>query len=612
MENNTTLIEGPKARMLKNIERLWGIKNTDEIDPLVKILVDALAGEVYKINQEISTFDTRILEKLALLLTPVLLSLPSCAHTIVHAIPNEFVEVISSKTRLSYATKQQASNSLKYIYFTPVLDTQIIFAQIQYIYANNSLFECKGCEKSLKSKGEAIVNSSNELWIGIDVHSDIDFLNCMCFYFQLKNLKFNKQFFSVLNDSSWYFNDVQINTKQGFSTKEIKQKGEALKKQDPMHILEQDICNFYQEQFLTIDDASLNSIDIETMKVCYPKAFVNLFSSSELAKLKEPLIWFNIKSPLPIPEDVFNDLSVHLNAFPVMNRQLKECTHRMRGITNIIPIRTDMNDFFLSMESVTDSLDKHYHSIPYSDGHTSANDCYVLRKGGTERMDSRSAKEYLQHVLNVMKDEASAFAGYGTDAISTLLKDMDRLIAQLEQRLAKSTQLHMDHSYYISLPQQRNEEVFFLSYWLTNGLLANGIHAGAQLTEAKGSKLKKGSIYLLTPSIGGKAVLEERNQIDAFKYSLLTHDRIVTAEDIKAFCRLEFGNRIASEIVIRRALTVSENPKEGLVRCVEVLLKPSELNARSDLDWDTELKLVQTKLEGRSSLNLRIRLILAV
>lgn len=612
MENNTTLIEEPKARMLKNIERLWGIKNTDEIDPLVKILVDALAGEVYKTNQEILTFDKRILEKLALLLTPVSLSLPSSAHGIVHAMPNDFVDAISSKTSLFYATKQKNSYTPKNLVFTPVLDTQIIDAQIRYIYSNNFLFECNGYEKSLKSKGEGRIHSSNELWIGIDIHSEIDFLNSICFYFQLTNLKPNKQFFSVLKDSSWYFNDVQINTKQGFSAKDIKQKGEALKKQNPIYILEQDICNFYQEQFLTIDDASLNSINLNNMKVCYPKAFVNLLSLSELSKLKQPLIWFNIKSPLPIPEPILNELTVHLNAFPVMNRQLKECTHRFRGITNIIPIRTDSNEFFLSMESVTDSADKHYHSIPYSDGHTSANDCYVLRKGGTERMDSRSAKEYLQHVLDIMKDEASAFAGFGTDAISTLLKDMDRLIAQLEQRLSKSTQIHMDHSYYISLPQQKNEDVFFLSYWLTNGLLANGIHAGAQLTEAKGSKLKKGSICFLSPSIGGKALLEERNQIDAFKYSLLTHDRIVTAEDIKAFCRLEFGDLIATEIVVRKALIVSDNPKEGLVRCVEVMLKPSELMERSDFDWDTELKLVQTKLEGRSSLNLRVKLILAV
>jgi len=608
MEKSATLIEEPKARMLKNIVRLWGIKNTDEIDPLVKILVDALAGEVYKTNQEILNFDTRILEKLALLLTPVPFSLPSCAHTIVHAIPNESNEMISSKTSLSYVTKQQVSNTLKNIFFTPVVDTQIIQAHVQYLYLNNCLFEYNGYEKQLKCKGINRTFNSNELWLGINAHSTIDFFNGICFYFQLLDFKYNKQFFSMLNTANWYFNDIQINTKQGFSGKEVKQKDGILQNLDSMYSMEQDVCNFYHEQFITIDDISLNSIDLEASKKYYPEVFINHFSSAELSKLKQPLVWLKIEMPLPIRDHIFSELSVHTNAFPVINRQLKELSHRLRGITNIIPIRTNADEFFLSMESVTDSVDKKYNPIPYSDGHTSANDCYVLRKGGTERMDSRSAKEYLHYVLNLMKDEASAFASYGTDAIGTLLKDMDRLIAQLEQRLSKSTQANLDYSYYVSLPQQRSDDIFFLSFWITNGLLANGIHAGAQLTEAKGSQLKKGSVYFLQPTVGGKDVLAEANQIDAFKYSMLTHDRIVTVEDIKAFCRLEFGVLIDSEIVVRKALVISDNPKEGLVRCVEVLLKPAELNKIGDLDWDKELVLVQTKLESRSSLNMRVRL----
>lgn len=609
MEKNDILIEEPKARMLKNIIRLWGIKNTDELDPLVRILVDALSGEVYKINQDVLNFDKRILEKMAQIMTPVSLSLPNCAHSIMHALSNESVEIISSKTSFLYTSKQQSNNLLKNIFFTPVVDTQIIDARVQYIYSNNSLYECNGLDKILKNKKLKEAFDAREIWVGIKINSEIDFLNKIHFYFQLLDDKSNKYFFSMLANSKWYFKGCQINITQGFFGKRMKREDSVWETLNPIAHTENETCNFYHDKFVTIDDSSLDVVDIETSKELYPEVFENYFSSSELLTLfKEPLIWFNIKSSLPIPEHISSELSVHTNAFPVVNRQLQEFNHRLRGITNIVPIRTGADEFFLSMESVADSANKKYTSIPYADGHTTDNDCYVLRKGGTERMDARSAKEYLQYVLTLIRDEASAFASYGTDAIGTLLKDMDRLIAQLEQRLAKSTQANMDYSYYVLLPQQRSDEVFFLSYWITNGVLANGIHARAQLTEAKGSQLKKGSMYLMRPSVGGKATLGEANQIDAFKYSILTHDRIITAEDIKAFCRLEFGALIEPEIVVRKALVLSDSPKEGLVRCVEILIKKkqSAVEEENGVDWDTELKLVQTKMEARSSLNLRM------
>ena len=62
------------------------------------------------------------------------------------------------------------------------------------------------------------------------------------------------------------------------------------------------------------------------------------------------------------------------------------------------------------MHSVKDSDGKSYHELQYPvPGSTESYGTYSIRKGGCERFDSRSAKELLGYLLDLLDDETHAF-----------------------------------------------------------------------------------------------------------------------------------------------------------------------------------------------------------
>src|SRR5688572_3438244 len=114
-----------KNRMLKHAIGYWGIKNTDDLDPAVKLILESLSLELYNLGNEIKDTQVRILEKVANLLAPDSLTSANPAHAILHASPVEASEVLSrtssffAQRRISSRQNEELDTTLD-IYFTPV------------------------------------------------------------------------------------------------------------------------------------------------------------------------------------------------------------------------------------------------------------------------------------------------------------------------------------------------------------------------------------------------------------------------------------------------------------------------------------------------------------
>ena len=87
-----------KSRMLRHALNYWGIKNTEDLDPLVKLILESLSLELYNLGNEVKDTQVRILEKIAGLLTPDFLTAPNPAHAILHAQPGEPTEILTTAT----------------------------------------------------------------------------------------------------------------------------------------------------------------------------------------------------------------------------------------------------------------------------------------------------------------------------------------------------------------------------------------------------------------------------------------------------------------------------------------------------------------------------------
>jgi type VI protein secretion system component VasA len=101
LDQNIYSKETIKARMLQNATKLWGVKSIQSLDPFVKLLIDAFSTEVFKANNEIQNVNSRLLERLARMLTPTKYTHPVPAHAVAFYTPEEDVEYVMDYTEFS-------------------------------------------------------------------------------------------------------------------------------------------------------------------------------------------------------------------------------------------------------------------------------------------------------------------------------------------------------------------------------------------------------------------------------------------------------------------------------------------------------------------------------
>src|SRR5689334_10628020 len=76
-----------KNRMQKHALTYWGIKNTADLDPAVKMILEALAVQVSNRGNRIKEPQQGIVEKIPNLLPPRCFTAPSRPHALRHGAP---------------------------------------------------------------------------------------------------------------------------------------------------------------------------------------------------------------------------------------------------------------------------------------------------------------------------------------------------------------------------------------------------------------------------------------------------------------------------------------------------------------------------------------------
>ena len=134
-----------RSRMLKHALNYWNIKNTEDLDPIVKLIMEALSAELYNLGNDLKDTEVRLLEKIANLLAPEFLTAANTAHAILHALPVEPVEIMTNTTHF-YTPRKVSSKQDEIldtsidIFFTPVDNLQLHRIDISCMATRNSLF----------------------------------------------------------------------------------------------------------------------------------------------------------------------------------------------------------------------------------------------------------------------------------------------------------------------------------------------------------------------------------------------------------------------------------------------------------------------------------------
>ncbi|RFM25602.1 type VI secretion system baseplate subunit TssF [Deminuibacter soli] len=604
--------ESIRNRLLKHAVSFWGIRSTTDLDPLVKLLIEALSAELFNLSNDLRNTESRLLDRLARLLTPDILTAALPAHALLKVHPAEATDTVSSTRHFVYTTnarQQPANGEQREVFFTPVYDVPVHDVQVVYTATGNRIqsSDLQTGRKQLLTLKQGKQFHNNSLWIGLRVNQHVPTLNQLSLYFECHHYQFGEDWYPLLALAQCTIGGMPVSLRNGLHY--VPGNNEAthlLDEYETMHVIAKDTAAYYDKHYLNFAGQHLPMQQLERKH--YPDSWAALIDERALSQLQEPLVWIELRMPALMQQSLLDDMDVYVNVFPVLNRRLHTTRHRFKGIGNIIPIRPAQHESFLAVHRLTDSSGKLYKQVPYTHHQQHQLGSYSIRMGGAERFDSRNARETIDYLFELLRDESAAFSAYGYDFLTNALKNLQQGLTLVEQKARQTLSEMTESTRYIIIKPEEQADTMHLDYWTTQGDLTAQLRVGAQLVQFENASIKPESIQLISKPVGGRSQAQPVNRLQAYKYSLLTRDRIITNDDIRNFCLLELNGRL-SEVSIERGVMLSPHPKEGLRKTTDIYLHPVPGQQWTEEEWQHLSRQLLQKLQSRSSMHLVYRLI---
>ncbi|MGM9476714.1 type VI secretion system baseplate subunit TssF [Pedobacter sp. GSP4] len=601
-----------RNRILKNAEDFWNIKDSNDFDPLVRLIIEALSNELFNVANDVKNLENRIFDKISRILAPDHLTSSLPAHAIIHARPIESEDYLSPYTQFAFKKNIQQENDKNKktdIFFSPLHTVKVNNAEVKYIATGNTLFNVEQLSK------QQVLNTlpgfsieKNTLYIGFSGINDWMDFNKLNLFFDWKNYSVPENTYDLLSLGKWFYKDNELTAyTERFMDEPLSGKTIPLfQHKQLLNLIKADVLQFYSNRFITLGD--LNDFNIADSSEL-PPHFTAIFQKAGLNQIDDRIKWLKVVFPAAINQEMLNELHIYINAFPVVNKRLSQIKHRLKTMNNVVPIKTEALDQMLAVENLKDNKGKSYEEIPYTNENEKGDGSFSIRYGGTERFDTRNAKELVDYLFELLRDEKAAFTAYGPDFLSTTLKNLEQNIALIEQKSRTALKDVKELPSYIVLKPIDDADILFLDIWVTQAEEANHIGAGNRLVVYDSHKVNTESIFLLSQSKGGRSRLNATNRVQAYKYGLTTADRIITKADVINFCRYELGNRLKG-ITLVKGIMMTNMPNAGFVKTTDIVIEPADNLQLSTQDWEELLSVTLAKLNLRSAMHVHYRMLL--
>lgn len=572
-----------KERLLDRALDLWGIEDERQLDPVVDLLLEAVAFESFQLEETLARADAALLGRLSRLLIPQKWMLPRPAHGLlsVHPKSGEQLMELSPHDHFSVNRVVQGVKSPP-LFFTPLYATQLLDAQIRYRLWGTQLEEL-GRRRCYTEQAFAEEDrlGDHTLYLGIQiaeenlVHTD---------RLRLAILPERGELLPFLSEIQAFDACEHPLVIQAQNIPEASYEGHYV--QD----LKEHYCHYLYEIELQESKTSCSLTSL------FPKLKEELH---ELHDVASQLYWIRLEFPAVFTLDDMASMGVHLNTVPVINRRLIRKLHSLECEGRILSLSTSDQGHFLSIESLEDNLGKVY--IPRERSYEAgALGVYSLYFGDLERFDASDAQRQLRRVLQLVREEGNAFSAVDNSSFASVLKELQDRLTTLEKTVGKmQSESGPSKAFLMTMPEAEAEHLA-LSYWESTGGLANGLSPQDIIQSLEPDKFDSASIRLRTKTKGGRAAETEDMLIAHLRYGLLSKERIVTREDVKSYLKHRLGITL-KQVDLRDGVTISQEPNKGLVRCTDVFLElvkqGTELNEEEQAHLSSRL---ETELKERS------------
>ena len=490
--------------VIDNAIAMWdknGFKDMEK-DPVVNLLLKALAYQSYQIQKNIENYEENTLRNLRDRIIPHYLTQPTPAFSIVQAQPKKDVEQEIVDENCNFEFKK--NNKEKYN-FAPLLTTKVINAEFSYeIYDAGAIF----C--TLKSNQEIKDLSGISLYFDTDEPIEIEKIIERNQNIEIPIIKPNQ--YNELPFTEWFNNNHWFLSEN-------------------FHLF--GTYDYWQELFLT------NTANLYYIDKC------DTFNSQNIEleiTLKRPIDTENFQvkiNCIPVVQVEKNEISLEAN-YPI-----KELVDKQNRDSKFLHLLCNEND----IEEYTNKF------MIRQFGVERYNPKMLLEQ--LQEIERRYISDYYAFQNIGISD----FTIDKKDNVSKTLQDVIReVIKKISDKLDTSTS-PSNRNYYAVLRKETQESVF-INYLTTSGELANGIK---KEEKAKTISILDAKLLIDTQG-GKNAITDEAQKEDIAKYYFQTKDKLVTVADIRAFCYKELESKNIEKINIEKSdnsLIIIIIPKEN-------------------------------------------------
>lgn len=601
--NENSILE----RVIKNASRFLRTGAAGNLDPFSKLVLEAIASEIYLLSDNALNIEVRLLEKLASILVPTAKTTALPAHAVLSAQPVEPEYVVEEITPVHYEDFLiNKEFDIKHITFFPAVPVCLKKGIIRTIITNGKCFSPDRYGNKELIGNFLQTDLPGMVWIGLDMDPHVRSLEGLSFYWDFSGLNNQNEYIRLFEFASWSINGERLQTRIGFGQNPTKQHTffDLLSGNDMSKVINREVYNHYGPQFVTIAD------DRHFTPTRCPDELADIIAAqntSLMEKLNLPLLWIGIHFPPVFSGSVLEQCIIHINSFPIIQKNLRQQETKLDELKNIIPLTVSKNEHFLSVQSVCDSSGRSYYEKFEKNGYGKVQGSYSVRHGGCERFDSRAAKDYLHRLDYLLTEELAIFASGSKENVSDLIREMQVLLKRMKN-LSEGLQNNGDVPHYLLLDTPFSQESMSVSYWTTNGKIGNYLSPGLPLLPSDESGIDFGTAYLAKAPSGGREPLNVQEKVICLKNALTTRGRIFTREDIASFCMAEYPGIITS-VRVKQGIMQGRIARRSLIRTIDVYLSFSE-DTEEKINKDRLILILGRKLKECSPETFNYRILL--
>lgn len=510
-------------------------------DPVVRLFFDAILFRYDDVYNHHAEFKKEVMYNLGERLIPDEYYYAMPSFGVLQASPAKN-EVYRLRNDTIFSSARKIMDKIVDVNYIPLDAAELIPGEIDAVIVNRTLVDYRardeGDTDSYISRLES--GDENTIWFRISLPDPVkENLEELTLYIDYDVSDYGQRlYFDELSHARWYMEGLRLAACSGFPQKRRTDHPSTNRKR--LDKSRQRLYDFYRKNFIYLkkQETTEDSSDLPVLP-------------AGAAGGKSNQLWFAARCNAAIPLDFITGNTLSLNAFPVMNCDIK--SDALTSAEILKGIRLDEHEFYLGLWDAEgiDSED------------------FIVRNTRYKSFDSKDLAFEIRTLIRLYNHSRSSFSKENNidEREIEIIRKFSDILADLE----------LQHQHFYLTPhfaisaREPFERIKNYKYLTTRGKLGNGGEAG-ELLKCSKPGLDDKSIQALTSFTGGRNSLDEEQTVDHFRYLLLSRDRIVTRQDIKALCYAVFGEDNLEEVKITNS-SIQGLGETGLRRALFIELK---------------------------------------